>query len=288
MITDYIGKPLQLEGVTVVLVPDIIGAVPVTEQHEYVEIAKATNTCAAIFMREADIEAVRQVYPKAQVFGLWQTLIASQKVDVSSTLQVVPMNSHDGYYVHADVGRVLYSGNYDAGFFAADTEFRLSNANVITADINDLVLPKTPACLAKEILFGRKKLYRGTLLQFGALAGILFIVALAIDLSLQFYNERRYASIAQKDQQISKLQSALQVLAKNRLVEVPDQSVALERLAMIMHDFAEVEISGPIQMKSSAIAITLSAAADPAGLYPFVTSAVQPDGRWHVTIKLEG
>ena len=41
MFSDVLGKPVKIQGQDVIILPDIVGAVPVTEQHEYVEIAKA-------------------------------------------------------------------------------------------------------------------------------------------------------------------------------------------------------------------------------------------------------
>lgn len=286
--SDLLGKPAMIQGQEAILVQDIIGAVPVTEQHEYVEISKATNTCASIHMRESDLEEMRRLYPKTPVYGLWHTLVASGKVDAHVSLQVVATTEFDGHYAHSDVGRILYSGNYDAGFFAADTGFRLSSALKIQGTIEELVIPKKPAMLAREILSQKRNLYRGHFLQFAAVAAVLLFMAFVIDFSLKLYSEQDFASIVEKDKQLKKISKDLRSLSKNRLVETPDQSSQLNRLALIFNDFEEVEVDTTIQLRSKKIILLVTSAEDPTLLYDFVTSEIQPDGRWAVTMKLRG
>ena len=59
-LAEVINNPFKVEGQEIVLIPDVVGPVPVSEQHQYVELEPATNTCPAISVREADIEDIRE------------------------------------------------------------------------------------------------------------------------------------------------------------------------------------------------------------------------------------
>ncbi|NIQ11393.1 MAG: hypothetical protein GWO08_16230, partial [Gammaproteobacteria bacterium] len=59
-LADYMKRPVTIEGQEVILVPDLVGPVPISEQHQYVESRSSTNTCPAIHVRETDIEEMRE------------------------------------------------------------------------------------------------------------------------------------------------------------------------------------------------------------------------------------
>ena len=150
--SSLIKGPLTIADQTVIIIPDMVGPVPIAEQHEYVETVKATNTCAAISMRESDIELARAEHPELAVYGLWQLLIHNQCLSLDTDLQIAPLNDQDGFYIVCETGRFQYSGNYEAGFFAADSRFNIATADKIQLTMNTLTLPQRPARLAREIL----------------------------------------------------------------------------------------------------------------------------------------
>ena len=88
-LADLLKRPITIQGQEVLLVPDLVGPVPVSEQHQYVELETATNTCPSINVREADIEDMREEYPQLPVYGLWQMLVNSQCVPFRKALHVV-------------------------------------------------------------------------------------------------------------------------------------------------------------------------------------------------------
>ena len=287
-LAQVLGQPVVVDGQEVIIIQDIIGQVPVTEQHEYVEIAKATNTSASIQMREADIELARDRYPKRPVYGLWQVLMASGLVDVSAKLQVLAVNDYDGFYVHADTGRVLYSGNYDAGFFAADAGFKLSNAIPIVPELANLQLPPNSALLAREILAERRKVLRDGVFKFLAAAIAIIFVGFVTDFGLQIFSERDYVLIVEKDEKLKKMTSDLRSLSKNRLVSTPNQGVEIHRLALLFHDFEDLEFDTTIQFQKKRLKVSFASEQNPTELYDFMTAQIRPDGRWNVLMDLRG
>ena len=161
-ISEAINHLVSLYGKKIIILPDFIGALPIHEQHLYVEVVPSTNECPAIYIKEQDIEEAREKNVGVIIFGLWQILCESNLISFNRELQVIKLNDEDGYYLYCELGRAIFSGVYKAGFIAADADLELCDAYEINLSIDQLKLPANEAKLAKEMSFDRKKISKNS------------------------------------------------------------------------------------------------------------------------------
>jgi len=286
-LADYIKRPVTIQGREVLLVPDLVGPVPISEQHQYVESCPATNTCPAIHVRESDIEEMRERYPDYPVFGMWHLLIKSGLVSFKRTLQIIPITQEDGYYIHCDLGRAEYSGIYEAGFFAADAGFSLDEALLVEADIEQLVLPEQEAKLAAELRFERQLVTRKGWSYLVISMVVVIAIAFGVNLILGKIYDRAHQQLASKSAMLSDLQSGLDKLRTTRLTEVPNDQETLERLAVLWKEYPNIETTGKQSIDSKSITLTYRSEEGfkPLSDLNWVTSQYDPKGI--VTIKMK-
>lgn len=283
-IAHLLKRTIQVQGRDVVLVPDIVGAVPINEQHQYVEAVAATNICPAIFVRESDIEEMRDRHPDTPVYGMWSVLIQSGLVSQKRTLQIVPISECDGYYIHSDLGRLEYSGIYEAGFFAADASFNLDEAQLIDASVDQLVLPEREAQLAAEIRQARMLASRKGWSYLVIVLMLIGSTAFGTDLALQSIYANQSKEIRTKSKMLKELQTGLDKLRTTRLSEVPNDSVAIERIAVLSKVFPNLETSVEQSFTSDNISFNVSGVMeDPAKSFDWLQSRYDPKGIWTVT-----
>ena len=285
-LADYIKRPISIQGQEIVLVPDLVGPVPISEQHQYVESCPSTNTCPAIHVREADIEEVRERYPEHPVFGLWHVLIKSGLVSFKRILQVIPITAEDGYYIHCDLGRAEYSGIYEAGFFAADAGFSLEEALAIEATLDQLVLPDQEAKLAAELRFERQVIARQSWSYLALVLVAIIGVAFGINFGLDRVYARAHQEVESRTAMLNNLQSGLDKLRTTRLTEVPNNHEALERLAILWRQFPNLETKGDQTLHSREVTLSYLTenGADSAPDYPWIDSRYDPNGM--VTLRM--
>lgn len=285
-LADYIKRPVSIQGREVVLIPDLVGQVPISEQHEYVECCGATNTCPAIHVRESEIEEMRERYPDYPVYGLWHVLINSGLVSFKRTLQVIPISGEDGYYIHCDLGRAEYSGIYEAGFFAADAGFSVSEALLLEAELEQLVLPTQEAKLAAELRFERQLITRKAWSYFAISAVAVVAVAFGVNLALGHIYAQAHQQLESRSAMLQDLQSGLDKLRTTRLTEVPNNQQALQRLAILWRE--NPGIATAANQTLSARTITLTYMTDPGKAdlpaQDWLSSEYDPKGR--VTVKM--
>ena len=287
-ISENLNRPIMIGGRKVVLIPELVGTVPIKEQHEYVELEPATNVCPALNVREVDIEQVRDNFPGVPVYGMWQTLIQSGIVSFQYMLQVIPINQWDGYYLYSEVGRANYSGIYEAGFFAADTSFNLEDAHVVEASLDQLVLPEREAKLAKEMLSERRNTVRaawGSALS--VVAGILFF-AFTVDLVLKEIYAHQYQTLESKSELLADVKSGLQELRNTRLTEVPNNTATLEKLAALWAMDNKIKSVGSNKIGNKVLRFKTSEMTEnPENYLSWVKAKPLPSGSWNITVRQE-
>lgn len=288
-ISECLHRPVGVQGRKVVFVPEVVGTVPIREQHEYVELVPATNLRPAINVRESDIEQAREGSPGVPVYGMWQTLIESGVVSFNHTLQVVPLNSLDGFYLYCDVGRANYSGVYEAGFFAAEEEFNLEDAYEVNPELSQLVLPTIEAKLAKEMLQERRRIQRSAWTSLGLSLLVIVGAGLITDFTLKKIYAYKYATLENKSALLKNVQTGLEQLRNTRLTEVPDDSDTLEKIASLWAlDKTIKSISGS-SFGNKQYEFNLSGVeSDPSTIFDWIKSSPQPDGSWNIRFKKKG
>lgn len=285
---EYLHRPVRVLGEDIVFVPDIVGPVPLSEQHQYVELSPATNTCPAIHIRETDIENIRESYPNTRVFGMWHTLINSGLVSYRKSLQVVMITSQDGYYIHCDLGRAEFSGDYEAGFFAADASFNLEDAADINPSVDQLVLPETEAQLAAELLEKRKGVVRKAWSNLISTATLVIICGFSVNLILNKMYSIESEHIESKTELLNVLQSGLDKLKTTRLTDVPNNTVAIERIAEVWGRYPEIYTESNQSFKNASISLVmLDHGKNPATNFEWLRSEYNPEGEWTVHVKVD-
>ena len=289
-LADYIKRPVSIQGQEIVLVPDLVGPVPISEQHQYVESCSSTNTCPAIHVRETDIEEMRERYPEHPVYGLWHVLIQSGLVSFKRTLQIVPITAEDGYYIHCDLGRAEYSGIYEAGFFAADAGFSLEEAQPIEASLDQLVLPEQEAKLAAELRFERQLVTRQSWSYLVIALVLIAGTAFAVNFGLGRFYAHAHQQVENKTAMLNSLQSGLDKLRTTRLTEVPNDHEALERLAILWRHYPNLETEGDQSLASSNLSLSYIAdtGADNVPDFPWIESSYDPKGIVSLKMKVKG
>ncbi len=233
LFSNFVNRPITIEGKDVVLMPDLVGPVPLSEQHLYVELQRAMNQTPAISVNEADIENTREKYPGVPIYGLWQTLISSGLISYRKSLQVVQSSPMDGYYIHCDLGRAEFSGDYEAGFFAADANFTLDDATVISPKAESLALPDNEAKMAEELQAERKLKTRvawGSAIGVGVMVALLSVV---IDFALLQYYRYEHQEVVDKSAMRDYLLEGLDSLKTSRITDVPNDSKKIEKIAEV-------------------------------------------------------
>ncbi len=282
-------KPIQVQGRDVVIVPDMVGPVPISEQHQYVESAPATNTCPTIHIREADIEEMRERHPGVPVYGLWHVLIHSGLVSFKRMLQVVPVGDDDGFYIHCDLGRAEYSGIYESGFFAADASFTLDEALILNPAIDQLVMPAKPAKLAVELRQERQIQQRQAWSTMALAVVVIVSLGFGTNIGLGQYYQLEQSRLDKKNQQLMSVRSGLDQLRTTRLTEVPNDSVAIERIAALWALDPNLQSKGDQSFQNPTMEFTLgNLQDDPKDKLPWLQSRYDPRGNWLVTMNVKG
>jgi len=286
---DILKRPIQIQGRDLVIVPDLVGPVPISEQHQYVESAAATNTCPAIHIRESDIEEMRERYEGVPVYGMWNVLIHSGLVSVKRTLQVVPTEADNGYYIHCDLGRAEYSGIYESGFFAADASFNLDEALELNPALDQLLLPSKEAKLAAEMRLERQVKQR----QAWSTMALTVVVIVALGFGTNFGLSRFYAmkqhQIQNQAQQLASVRSNLNQLRTTRLTEVPNDGVAIDHIAAIWALDPNFQSNSDQSFQKGEMEFTLgNLKDDPKSKLTWLSTQYDPRGSWSVRMRVKG
>ena len=284
--SEYLRRPVRILGEDIVFIPDIVGPVPLSEQHQYVELAPATNNCPAIHIRETDIEDIRESYPDTRVFGMWHTLINSGLVSYRKALQVVKINPQDGYYIHCDLGRAEFSGDYEAGFFAADASFNLDEAAELNPEIDQLVLPDTEAKLAAELLTQRKEVVRKTWSSLVSVVTLCVVLGLVTDVGLTKIYALETEQAESKAELLQVIQSGLDKLKTTRLTDVPNDARMIESIAAVWAVNPKLAtLPGQSLQREELVFVVPDVGVNPAKNLSWVTSEYDPKGEWILSIR---
>ena len=287
MLAECLKHRITIAGSDLVLIPDLVGPVPVSEQHQYVELEPASNTCPTISVREADIDEMRDEYPGIPVYGLWQILVASELVPLNKALNVVAQNEFDGYYLHCELGRAEFSGVYEAGFFAADSNFDLEEANKILPDFDQLQLPTREAKMASELQSERQLKVRRSWKNVEIAAIWSFIAGVGIDQALEFFYSQEHEKIQNKSAMLESIRSGLSELQTSRITEVPNNIDAIKLLAVVWATFPNLKTNGKPSFRDTVFNFRLEDEGfDPARKLRGAVSTYYPEGYWLVQLDL--
>jgi hypothetical protein len=234
-----LGKPIEIDGNEVIVVRDILGshqADKATDTYSMVAPNGADGR-PAIFVSENDLIRLRDDYPGMNVYGLWQLLFHNNAVKFGNPLIIFPLTDTGGLYLlmegQSDFGSVSdisSSGEYINGYIPDNFDIDLATAYTITADLQELKLPPQPAYTRIEQSDKLKAENKRRWLVICALCGLFAVGAIATNYWLQTLYKSRMADYSYKKGLIHEMQTRVQVLSSERLVESPDDSVMIDQL----------------------------------------------------------
>lgn len=286
---DYVNRIITIDDVDVVLMPDMVGPVPLSEQHMYVELQAAENQTPAIHVNETDIENIREAYPGIAIYGLWQTLLNSGVISFRKSLQVVQASPMDGFYIHCDLGRAEFSGDYEAGFFAADAGFTLDDAAVIAPSVDSLTLPAHEAKMAEELQIERKMKARKAWSSAVSVAVLVAILAVLTDFSLLQYYKYEHQEALDKSAMRDYLRAGLDGLKTSRITDVPNDHQKIERIAELWAYERRLATAKPQMFDQQVLSFTVpDNGADPKNQIEWLTTQYLPQGtgKWAVSFLI--
>lgn len=285
---EILKRPVHIQGREIVIVPDMVGPVPISEQHQYVESATATNTCPTIHIRESDIEEMRERYEGLSVYGMWHLLIHSGLVSVKRTLQVVPVGDDNGYYIHCDLGRAEYSGIYESGFFAADASFSLEEAIAINPSLDQLLIPAQEAKLALELRQERQVIQRQAWSTMMLAIVAIVTLGFGVNFSLGKFYDLQQHRIQSQTQELAHVRSSVDQLRTTRLTEVPNDKTTIDNIAAIWSLDPNFYTDKEQSFQNSEMVFTLgNLEEDPKTKLTWLISNYDPRGNWRVTMKVK-
>jgi len=286
---EILKRPIQIQGKEIVIVPDLVGPVPISEQHQYVESAAATNTCPTIHIRESDIEEMRERYEGVPVYGMWHILIHSGLVSVKRTLQVVPVGEDNGYYIHCDLGRAEYSGIYESGFFAADASFSLDEALELNPTVDQLLIPHQEAKLAAELSQERQIMQRQAWSTMVLVMVAIIALAFGINVGLGKFYDLQQHRIQSQAQELAHVRSNVDQLRTTRLTEVPNDEITIDHIAALWSLDPDFHTDNSQSFQNNEMVFTLGDLEDdPKSKLSWLISKYNPRGSWQVTMKVKG
>ncbi len=285
-ISEAINHLVSLYGKKIIILPDFIGALPIHEQHLYVEVVPSTNECPAIYIKEQDIEEAREKNVGVIIFGLWQILCESNLISFNRELQVIKLNDEDGYYLYCELGRAIFSGVYKAGFIAADADLELCDAYEINLSIDQLKLPANEAKLAKEMSFDRKKISKNSLVLFSFVICLILFSAFSINFFLKIINKNQLSLLDSNEKKLEKLMIDWNLLRAKKLSNFPDDSVLIDRLATVWLVDKTLETEEKQSFYNEKIVATVHKWSKKySEEHDWLDASLRSDGKWLVSIK---
>src|SRR5690606_13608633 len=227
-----IGKPIEIEGKEVILLPDKVGGeLSDSEIMDMLELAPediSTGT-PAFYLSERELGRVKQEYPGIPVYGLWHTLHVSGLLTGARFIGILE-RSDTGIYVHcqedpdATGWSVVHSGTLDSRMLIEHPDVPFDEVLELSPDLLSLKLPSQQAMLVEERRALRKQ-RENRIMVIGAISAALIIaVAGVTDLFLKMRYDQQVKKVATAQQLNSQLLSEVQSLMGNRLSKWPNNT----------------------------------------------------------------
>lgn len=237
-----IGKPIEVEGKEVILLPDKVGGeLSDSEIMDMLELAPedVATGAPAFYLSERELGRVKQQYPGIPVYGLWHTLYVSGLLTGTQFIGILE-SPDTGIYVHcvealdSSGWNVVHSGTIDSRMLIEHPDVLFDQVAELSPDLATLKLPTHPAMLVEERRALRKQ-RENRIMVIGAISAALIIaVAGVTDLFLKMRYDQQVKQIATAQQLNSQLISEVQSLMGNRLSKWPSNTSQIERIARLM------------------------------------------------------
>lgn len=293
-----LGKPMQIGSEEVIVVRDVLGAIPTAETYSMVE-PKGDDGRPAIYVSESDLARLREDYPGMKVYGLWQILFHNDAVEFGSPVIAFPFADPpeaSGLYLllEKDINTaegISSSGEYVGGFVVGNYHIDVANASFIQVDLEKLKLPPQPAYTRVELNQKKKAENKRRWMVVASTCALIAVGAAATNYGLQTIYKSRMADYTTKRGLIEELNGRVKALQAERLLERPNDTVMIKQLYDLFELYPNASTPPAkddvkIGFAGSHILITpKKASVDPALVMKGVVSNLQPDLSYRLTLE---
>lgn len=223
-----------------VFIRDIMGKAP---SEKYTKQSQSGRT---VWYEEEVLVQVQEAHNSIPVYGLWQTIIASELIDQEETLQVVftTENRKSGYYLFISDGKyqtgTIFQGEMQSVPSAAvEQGLTLADAVEIDIDLSNLNLPDSPLLTIKERRLAQQAEKKAGQQRNILAIGLVVIAAIAADSGLGYLHGEHMEEFDMKNAALQAKEDELKRLTQKKLVRHPDQTQTLNRIYQIgsvLHD----------------------------------------------------
>jgi len=296
-----LGKPMLIGGEEVVVVRDVLGAMQTDKASETYSMVepKGADGRPAIYVSENDLARLREDYPGMKVYGLWQLMFHNNAVRFGAPVVAFPLSDppeSQGLYLlmEGDIDSaegISSSGEYVNGYVIGNYDIEVGKASFIKVDLDELRLPPQPAYTRLELSQKLKAENKRRWLVVGSMCALIAVGATATNYGLQTIYKSRMADYTTKRGLIDELDGRVRALAAERLISRPDDSVMLEKLFRLFELYPTAmtpSLSDEIKIGfvGEHVLITPNKApVDPAKVIQGVTSVLQPDLSYRLTVE---
>lgn len=194
------NKLITVKGVKCVLCPDDIGDQPPNENSSIL-LAESSAQHANIWINPDDIRRMREEFPGANIYGLWQILLASGVIDLSKDAYF----HYDNQDTNSGTILSLVAGRADQTvpfFGGTPATIRVDVSETLDDScFSRLQLPKFPAMLPEEIQAIERRKTRNAVIACSIAAATIGIGSWATDLALRNLSDRRVSEARSIDAQ---------------------------------------------------------------------------------------
>ncbi len=230
-----LSSPFEIAGKSVYLVPDIVNAEqPHNAQldDDIVLLEHESDIHSNIWVMESTLRSIREQYPDFDVFGLWQTLIASGVAKNDVPLQLIKEDEDSGYYLICENGKAIDSGKYQSNtIFNANYNFN-DGVEILFSSL-DLKLAENKALLIKEKAKINSLLKRKTWIFRGGATAVIIVISVGVNFYLDYVHKEKVAEIRQLMSDVELAKEKLQALRKVKIDKYPLQSTHIEALSYL-------------------------------------------------------
>lgn len=238
-----IGKPIEIEGKQVILLPDRVGGE--LNEHELADMLELvpedhTLGTPAFYLSERELGRIKQEYPGIPVYGLWHTLFVSGLLKNERILGILE-HADTGIYVISEqdeetgAWHLIHSGTF-SGMLLEHPDIPWEMVVPLEPDLSQLKLPNSQAMLLEERRALRKQRETKIVIVGAVAAALILAVAGITDFFLKFRFDQKMKEVAVAHQLNTQLQSEVYALMGSRLSKWPsdtNQILQLTRLLMV-------------------------------------------------------
>lgn len=249
-----LGVPIEIDGKDVIFVRDVIGtkALSAARENEIYSIIepRGDDGRPPIYIDEKELEILRENFPGADVYGLWQILFANGKAPLGEQLTVFRTGPTTGQYLQMEAGsdyynpaNIIQSSEFIANYLTDLHDYDLEDAAKVEVDLSELFLPDTPAYTRAEMAERRRHEETKRWYAAGTACLVIAVAAAVYNYAMFTVYKMNMAEYGAKKVQVDELSQRVEALLRERLEVVPNDKATIDRIDQIVAYEPEISTS---------------------------------------------